>query len=71
MKVGGKRRILSLGRADFTIAAGRTTAVRLRLTGEGRRLLRRTGSLRVRIVVSARDAAGNVGRSSRLVRLER
>jgi len=50
-----------LGSAPFRAAAGRTTTARLRLTPSARRTLQRAGArgLRVRVVVDARDLAGN------------
>jgi secreted trypsin-like serine protease len=45
--------------ASFKIAAGDSKRVRLRLKRRARRLVRREGRVRVRVVVVVRDAAGN------------
>lgn len=57
---GGKRkRRVTLAVASFHVPAGAQRTVRPRLRAAGRRLLRRTRSIRVRLTVDARDAAGN------------
>ncbi|MBB4665196.1 hypothetical protein BDZ31_004817 [Conexibacter arvalis] len=59
----GKRAVGTrlLGSAPFRAAAGRAASVRIRLTPSARRTLARAGArgLRVRVVVTARDLAGN------------
>jgi PKD repeat protein len=49
---------VSLGRARFSIAAGKQARVRLRVSRAGRRLLHRTPRLRGRATSAARDSAG-------------
>jgi len=49
----------TVGRASFEIAAGDSKRVKLRLTRRARRLVRRQGRVRVRVVAVVHDAAGN------------
>ena len=49
----------TVGRASFEITAGDSKLVRLRLTRRARRLVRREGRVRVRVVAVVHDAAGN------------
>jgi secreted trypsin-like serine protease len=49
----------TVGRASFEITAGESKRVRLRLTRRARRLVRREGRVRVRVVAVVHDAAGN------------
>jgi len=49
----------TVGRAAFQIAAGDEKRVRLRLKRRARRLVRREGKVRVRVVAIVQDAAGN------------
>ena len=49
----------TVGRAPFEITAGESKRVRLRLTRRARRLVRREGRVRVRVVAVVHDAAGN------------
>ena len=49
----------TVGRASFRITAGERKRVRLRLTRRTRRLVRREGRVRVRVVAVVHDAAGN------------
>ncbi|HET8821961.1 MAG TPA: trypsin-like serine protease [Thermoleophilaceae bacterium] len=49
----------TVGRATFDITAGDSRRVRLRLTRRARRLVRREGRVRVRVVAVVHDAAGN------------
>jgi extracellular elastinolytic metalloproteinase len=62
-----KARRIRLGSARFTIAAGERRRVAVRLSRTGRRLVRRHGRLRVRVVVTARDQAGNRATTGRTV----
>ncbi len=54
----GAARSVRLGRATFSIAAGRQAKVRVRVSRAGRRLLGRTRRLRARDTNAARDGAG-------------
>jgi PKD repeat protein len=54
----GAAATVALGRANFSIAAGKQARVRLRVSRAGRRLLGRTARLRGRATSAARDAAG-------------
>ena len=49
----------TVGRAEFKITAGESKRVRLRLTKRARRLVRREGRVRVRVVAVVHDTAGN------------
>jgi hypothetical protein len=51
-------RSVTLGRAPFSMAAGRQAKVRVRVSGAGRRLLGRARHLRARDTNAARDGAG-------------
>jgi hypothetical protein len=53
------RRIVRLGSKRFSIQAGRSKVVRIRLSRRNRALVRRRGRLRVRARASAVDQAGN------------
>jgi secreted trypsin-like serine protease len=53
------RALRTVGRASFEIAAGESKRARLRLTRRARRLARREGRVRVRVVAVVHDAAGN------------
>ena len=55
--------------ASFEITAGDTERIRLRLKRRARRLLRREGRLRMRLVVSVLDAAGEVHKLRRRITL--
>jgi hypothetical protein len=57
VRVGKRRQVLTLGRATFTLRAGRRATVRVRVGRRARRALRRAGRLRVRAVASARNAS--------------
>jgi hypothetical protein len=58
-----------VARAPFSIAPGRTKRVRLRLSRPARRLLRKRGSLSVK-VVAARRGGPNIGSESKSVTLK-
>jgi len=62
----GRPRVVALGSAPLRLRGGQPGAVQVTLTRAARPLLRR-GPLRARVAVSARDAAGNTGRTSRVV----
>ena len=55
---GASARVLTLASGRFTVAGGRVTALRLRLTRRARVLLARRGHLRVRVLILAHDPAG-------------
>ncbi|MGK2939255.1 MAG: PKD domain-containing protein, partial [Solirubrobacteraceae bacterium] len=56
---GGRTTRVTLASGTFAVPSGAGRMVRLRLRSTGRRLLRRTGRLRVRLTADARDTAGN------------
>jgi hypothetical protein len=60
-----QRRRVTFGRKRFTVAAGRTAGVRVKLSRRHRRMVVRRGSVRVRANVRARDRLGNVAVTSR------
>jgi hypothetical protein len=62
-----RRRVIA--RARYSIAAGRTKAVKLRLSRPARRLLRKRGTLSVR-VVAAKRGGPNIGDDSDSVALK-
>jgi hypothetical protein len=55
----GARRSVTLGRASFSITAGRQARVRVSLSRAGRRLLGRVRRLRGEDTIAARDGAGH------------
>jgi hypothetical protein len=68
-KRGRHKRVLTLGSASFAAAGGQQVLVRVRLSSAARRLLRR-GALKVKLLVRAQDAAGNVSTSTRRLTLK-
>jgi hypothetical protein len=64
-------RNLRLARAAFTIPAGRTAIVRLRISKAGLRLLGKARRLRAKVTVIDRDKAGRRRTASRLVALRK
>lgn len=63
------KRVLTLGSATFSVGGGAQTVVRVKLTSAARTLLKR-GKLKVKLVVRAQDAAGNVRTSTRSLTLK-
>lgn len=61
---GGRARVVTLGSRAFRIAAGTTGVVRVRVTPSTRRLLRRLGTVAIRVRVRAVDPAGNTSHTS-------
>lgn len=64
-----KRRKVKLGSRPFTLRAGRTAAVRVRLTRRGFRLVTRTGRLRTRAFVVIRQSGGGKTTTARTITL--
>ncbi|MGE0027988.1 MAG: hypothetical protein AB7O78_15810 [Thermoleophilia bacterium] len=62
----GRARFVDLGSAPVRLRGGQPAAVPVTLTRAARALLA-SGAIRARVAVSARDAAGNAGRTSRVV----
>ena len=56
-----RARFLRLGSRRFTIAAGRTARLKVKVPRRGASAIRRLGRLRVRATARAQDQAGNVG----------
>jgi hypothetical protein len=56
---GSRRRVrnLVIGRAGFSIAAGRTKTIRVRLTGKGKRLVRRAGKRGLKVKLRGKGVA--------------
>jgi len=52
VSVSGRKRVLRLGSAKFSIDAGKTAELRLRLSRRHARLVRRLGKLRVKLTVT-------------------
>ena len=53
------RRAKLLGRARFSVAAGKTLRKRLRLNKDGRRLARKRSTFPARVLITTRDGVGN------------
>ena len=60
-----------VARSDGRLARGRSTLIRVRLAGRGRRLLKRAGARRLTLRARAVDAAGNAATVKRSLRLRR
>jgi hypothetical protein len=50
---------IALGSSRLTLAGGESRSVRIRISRQGRSLLRRRGRLRARLIVTTVDASGN------------
>jgi hypothetical protein len=59
VRVSGPKKIVILGKATQKVRAGRTVAVKVKLSSTGRQVVRRLGRLRVKVTVVARDQARN------------
>lgn len=53
------KRIVSLGSAKYTLAAGKKLGVKVKLNATGRALVKELGSLKAVVTVAAKDAKGN------------
>lgn len=67
VKVGSRRRAVTLGSAAYTVSAGKRRTVTVKVGKAGRSLLRRTRKVRVRVTVSATGAKA----ATRVVTLRR
>jgi hypothetical protein len=65
-----KRRKIKLGSRAFSIGAGRTVTVRVKLTRRGFRAVKRLGRLRARVVIVTRQAGGGKRTASRTITLK-
>jgi PKD repeat protein len=54
-----KKAVLTLGSATFTLAPGATRTVTVRLSSKGVALLKKDGTLKVAVIVAARDSFGD------------
>ena len=63
-RTGTSARTIKLGSAQFRIAAGTTSKVKVKLSRAARKLLARKGKLKARARVAAKDAAGRSKTSS-------
>jgi hypothetical protein len=66
VKVGSKRAVVTLGSASYTVAAGKTANVRVKLGAKGRSVMRRVSSVKVK--VSATPSGGTA--KTRTVKLK-
>src|SRR5262249_13638534 len=55
---GAGASVLTLASGRFSVAGGRVTTVRLRLTARARALLAKRGHLKVRVLILAHDSTG-------------
>ncbi|MEX0993052.1 MAG: beta-propeller fold lactonase family protein [Solirubrobacterales bacterium] len=69
LKIGSSRRIkitlkrkLTLGSAKFSLRAGQTKSVKVKLSRTARRVVRRLRDVRVILTATSRDKAGNTGK---------
>jgi DNA-binding beta-propeller fold protein YncE len=76
LTIGSSRRInitlkrkrkakLSLGRANYTLAAGQTKGVRVKLNKTARRVVRQLRNVRVNLTATTVDPAGNAGKTTK------
>jgi hypothetical protein len=63
-KKKAKKKVLQLARKSFSVAPGKTTVVKLKLTKQGQRLLKRQRKLAIRVSSVTRDAVTGVPRTS-------
>jgi hypothetical protein len=63
------RRLMPLGRAAVRLGGGRSRVVTVVVPRAGRRVVMRLHRLRVRIAVTAADAAGNRATTTRVIAL--
>lgn len=68
VKVGSKRRTVTIVQARYSVAPGRSKAVSARPTASGRSLLRRTRKVRVRVSVDPKGAGATRSRTVTLRR---
>jgi PKD domain len=68
---GARARRIKLGSGRFSIRAGRTAKVRVRLSRANRRLVGALGRVRVRAAATVRDQAGNRRAARRALQLRR
>jgi hypothetical protein len=69
--ISRKLRVVKLKSRAFKVAAGATKTVRLVLPRSLRVLLRRTGSVRLKLTATLRDPAGNARRVTRTLKVKR
>jgi hypothetical protein len=69
LTVSSRKAIVTLGRATFSTRPGKSATVKVKLTRTGLRVARRARSLKVRIVVTARNRAGETGAMSKVMKL--
>jgi hypothetical protein len=70
LRKSGRRRRVALGRRHFSIAAGRTAKVSVKLSRAGRTLLKKRGTLKARARVVATDKLGKRVTTSRKITLK-
>jgi hypothetical protein len=66
---GSAAALRTVGRASFKVVAGESKRVRVRLKRRARRVVRRKGRVRVRLVAVVEDAAGNERKLRKRLRL--
>jgi hypothetical protein len=71
LRRGARRRFVALGRKHFSIPAGRTARVSVKLSHAGRALLKREGTLEARARAVATDSSGKRGTTNRRITLKR
>ncbi len=66
-----RRRKLTLGKAKFSVAAGQTKKVRVKLKRTPRRVVRRLKDVRVKLTAAVRDPQGNSGKTIRTTHVKK
>jgi YVTN family beta-propeller protein len=71
LKPGAKKRVLTLAKASFSLGAGETTKVGIKLSGSSLRLVRAQPAARkVKATATVSDAAGNSGNATAKLKLK-
>ena len=58
VRKNGKSKTLKLGKASFSIPAGKTVTVKVKISKKGAKLIRRKGKLKAKVRASATDGRG-------------
>jgi len=70
VKIGSRRRQLTVGKADFSVPAGQARVLTLKVGKAVRKAIRRNPAARKVVVrVKVGDTVGNKGQTARVVRL--
>ena len=65
-----RKRVVALARKSFTVPAGRKVTLRIRLSKKNYRILKRNRTIRTRVTVTLKNAAGLTSTASKTIRLK-